>query len=112
MGALMGMGIGCFGIQVITTTCYTYAIDCYRPEGSEIALLFNFIRQTFGMTFAFYAIPMADKIGFQFEFLFFALMGSVLAFVPILVLTRKGENIRDRWGTPKGVNVFDQDEEF
>lgn len=32
----MGMGIGCFGIQVITTTCYTYAIDCYRIEGSEV----------------------------------------------------------------------------
>ena len=36
MGALMGMGIGCFGIQVITTTCYTYAIDCYRIESSEV----------------------------------------------------------------------------
>jgi hypothetical protein len=36
MGALMGMGIGCFGIQVITTTCYTYSIDCYRVESSEV----------------------------------------------------------------------------
>lgn len=36
IGALMGMGTACFGIQVVTTTCYTYAIDCYRPEGSEV----------------------------------------------------------------------------
>jgi len=108
IGALMGMGTACFGIQVVTTTCYTYAIDCYRPEGSEIALLFNFVRQEFGMTFAFYAIPMANKIGFQWEFIFFACMGSILAFIPILVLMWKGEEIRKRIGKPRNVNVFDQ----
>lgn len=36
MGALIGMGTACFGIQVVATTCYTYSIDCYRPEGSEV----------------------------------------------------------------------------
>lgn len=35
IGALIGMGTACFGMQVISTTCYTYSIDCYRPEGSE-----------------------------------------------------------------------------
>lgn len=60
------------------------------------------------MTFAFYAIPMADKIGFQWEFIFFACMGSILAFIPILVLMWRGEEIRNRFGKPKNVNVFDQ----
>jgi hypothetical protein len=112
MGSLMGMGIACFGIQVITTTCYTYAIDCYRPEGSEVSLLFNFIRQTFGMTFAFYAIPLAETIGYQFEFIFFACMGSILAFIPILWLMWRGEQIRERLGKPRNVNVFDDDDEI
>jgi len=107
MGALVGMGIGCFGIQVITTTCYTYAIDCYRLEGGEVSLLFNFVRQEVGMTFAFYAIPFAQKIGYQFEFIFFACMGSVLAFPLIVFLMFKGQQVRERLGAPKNVNVFD-----
>jgi hypothetical protein len=107
-GPIFGMGLACFGMQIITTVCYTYSIDCYRAEGSDISQLFNFIRQEIGMTFAFYAIEMGDKIGYQFTFLFFALMGSVLAFAPIWVLMSKGQRIREKFGTPKGVNAFDQ----
>jgi MFS family permease len=74
---ILGMGIACFGLQVITTTCYTYAIDCYRPEGSEVSQVFNFFRQEIGMTFAFYVIKMADDIGYQWTFFFFACMVSI-----------------------------------
>ena len=104
---LIGMGTACFGLQVITTTCYTYAIDCYRPEGSEVSQLINFCRQEIGMTFAFYAIDMAEKIGYQFTFLFFALLGSVVAFLPMLVLMWKGQEWRYKLGKPRNVNVFD-----
>jgi MFS family permease len=34
---IFGMGLACFGLQIITTTTYTYAIDCYRTEGSEVS---------------------------------------------------------------------------
>jgi MFS family permease len=34
---IFGMGLACFGLQIITTTTYTYAIDCYRVEGSEVS---------------------------------------------------------------------------
>lgn len=108
---ILGMGIACFGLQVITTTCYTYAIDCYRPEGSEVSQVFNFFRQEIGMTFAFYVIHMADKIGYQWTFFFFAIMGSVLGFIPILVLMFKGKEIREKYGKPKNVNQFDTDGE-
>jgi hypothetical protein len=50
---------------------------------------------------------MGDKIGYQFTFLFFAIMGSVLAFAPVLVLMFKGEKIRERFGTPKDTNALD-----
>lgn len=63
------------------------------------------------MTFAFYAIPMATQIGYQFTFLFFAIMGSVLAFIPILGLMWKGHQIRRRLGTPKNINALDEAEE-
>ena len=104
---LLGMGIAAFGIQVITTTIYTYSIDCYRPEGSEVAQIINFFRQEFGMTFAFYALRLAEQIGYQFTFLFFAICGSVLAFIPILGLMWKGKEWRDKLGKPHNVNAFD-----
>lgn len=105
------MGIACFGLQVITTTCYTYAIDCYRLEASEVSQVFNFFRQEIGMTFAFYVIHMADAIGYQWTFFFFACMGSVLGFLPILALMWKGKGIRDRMGKPRNVNQFNTDGE-
>jgi len=57
------------------------------------------------MTFTFYAIPMAEKIGFRFLFVFFACMGSILAFIPILVLMFKGREIRES-SASRGMLMF------
>ena len=102
-------GIASFGIQVIATTCYTYSIDCYRPEGSEVAQLYNFIRYEFGMTFAFYAVNLCNHIGYQLTFLIFALLGSVAAFLPLPILMTKGEAIRQRLGKPMNINDLETD---
>ena len=106
---IFGMGLACCGLQVVTTTCYTYAIDCYRLESSETSQVFNFFRQEFGMTFAFYTIPMARRIGYQWTFFFFACMGSILGFIPILGLMWRGRQIRERLGRPKNINSLDSD---
>ena len=89
---------------------YTYAIDCYRREGSEVSQVFNFWRQELGMTFAFYTIYFAEKIGYQWVFFFFACMGSILGFLPILMLMFRGKPIREYYGHPKDINQFDHDE--
>jgi hypothetical protein len=47
------------------------------------------------MTFAFYAVNFGGRIGFQFEFIMFALLGSVVAFTPVVVLMFVGA----RWRT-------------
>ncbi|KAI1617102.1 MFS general substrate transporter [Exophiala viscosa] len=104
---ILGMGIACFGLQIITTTTYTYATDCYRTESGEVAQLFNFIRQEIGMTFAFYAVNLANHIGYQWTFLMFALIGGGLAFVPMLLIIIYGESWRKELGKPVGVNAFD-----
>lgn len=104
---ILGMGIACFGLQIITTTTYTYSIDCYRTESGEVAQLFNFIRQEIGMTFAFYAVNLANTIGYQWTFLMFALIGGGLAFIPVLLVIFYGEGWRKRLGNPVGVNTFD-----
>lgn len=61
------------------------------------------------MTFAFYTIDFAQKIGYQWVFFFFACMGSILGFIPILALMWKGKEIRERMGKPVNVNQFDTD---
>ncbi|OAP59407.1 hypothetical protein AYL99_06705 [Fonsecaea erecta] len=104
---ILGMGVACFGLQIITTTTYTYAIDCYRTESSEVAQLFNFIRQEIGFTFAFYVVHLGNKIGYQWTFLMFALIGGILAFMPMLFVIFKGEQWRKRLGKPVGVNILD-----
>jgi len=108
---LFGMGLACFGLQVIATTCYTYAVDCYRPESSETAQLFNLIRQEFGMTYAFYVVKLCGIIGYQWAFFMFTIFGSVLAFAPIVVLMYKGEEWRIKLGKPRNVNALDADYE-
>lgn len=101
---LLGMAIACFGLQVIATTCYTYSIDAYRAQGSETSQLINFVRQEFGMTFAFYVVLLCHRIGYQWAFFMFACLGSGLGFLPIVVLMFWGEQIRERMGAPKDVN--------
>ncbi|KAJ3894524.1 MFS general substrate transporter [Lentinula edodes] len=92
---ILGMGMACFGVQCITTVMYTYSADCHLTKSAEVAQVFNFVRQEIGMTFAFYAIVLGEALGgYHFLFIFFACVGSILAFIPILVLMWKGEAIR------------------
>jgi multidrug resistance protein len=98
--ALFGMGLAVFGLQPIGTTCYTYSIDSYKEQGGDVAALFNFIRQIFGMTFAFYVVLLCQQIGYHIAFVLFVIWGSVLAFIPIVVLMWKGKEIRERLGSP------------
>lgn len=93
---IFAIGLACFGLQIITTTTYTYAIDCYRDKSGEVAQAFNFARQMIGMTFAFYAVKLGHKIGFQWLFVMYAIFGSVLAFIGILLVMWKGESWRLR----------------
>jgi hypothetical protein len=105
--ALFGMFIAIFGLQIIATVCYTYPVDCYRREGSEVSQLINFIRQLTGMTVAFYVVRLCKAIAYQYGFIIFTILSSVLAFLPMLWLMRYGEATRKRIGSPKNVNVFD-----
>lgn len=91
---IFAIGLGCFGLQIITTTCYTYSIDSYKENAAEVAQVYNFTRQIIGMTFAFYAKELGDRIGFQWLFVFYAGCGGGLAFVGILLVMWRGERWR------------------
>ena len=102
------MFIGIFGIQVVATVCYTYSVDCYRLEGSEVSQFFNFCRQETSFTIGFYGLQLCKAIGYQYAFLMFALVGSLLAFAPVVVLIWRGQSIRERMGQPKNVSVAEE----
>lgn len=55
IGPVMGMAISSFGLQLVTTVCYAYCSDCYKPQSGEIGSLYNFGRQTFAFPMGFYA---------------------------------------------------------
>lgn len=107
-GPLCGMFIGIFGLQIVATATYTYSVDCYRIEGSEVAQLFNVLRQDTSFTVAFYAIKLCESIGFHLAFVIFALVGGVLAFAPLVFLMWRGQIIRERLGEPKNVSVAEE----
>lgn len=90
----IGMAVACFGVQIVTSVCYTYSCsDCYRSRSNDVSQCFNFFRQVFGLTLGFYSIPFGTKIGFQFSFLVFTMI-CILAFLPIVALMFVGERWR------------------
>lgn len=93
---IFAIGLGCFGLQIITTTCYTYSIDCYRDRAGEVAQVFNFTRQIIGMTFAFYSVNLGEEIGWWALFLMYSLLGGVAAFIGVLLVMWKGREWRSK----------------
>jgi len=99
IGPTMGFAVMCFAIQIISTVLYSYCADSYKPQTPEIAQVFNFSRQTVGMTVGFWAIPLGTKIGYQFMSIMLALIGLV-TFIPVVFLMYKGKEIREKMGQP------------
>ncbi|KAJ7646196.1 MFS general substrate transporter [Mycena rosella] len=99
IGPTMGFTVMCFAIQIISTVLYSYCADSYKPQMPEIAQVFNFGRQTVGMTVGFWAIPLGTKIGYHYMSITLALIG-VVALLPVVYLMYQGKNLRDRMGQP------------
>ncbi|KAF8161396.1 MFS general substrate transporter [Crassisporium funariophilum] len=96
----IGMAVACFGIQIVTSVCYTYSCsDCYRSRSNDVSQCFNFLRQVFGLTLGFYSIPFGERIGYQWSFTVFAAICSI-SFLPIVVLMYRGEKWRKALGYP------------
>jgi hypothetical protein len=55
-GPVLGIGIGAFGLQIVSTSIFAYLADCYRPQSAEISTLLNFGRLAFAFTLGFYMV--------------------------------------------------------
>ncbi|TVY37770.1 Efflux pump vrtL, partial [Lachnellula cervina] len=60
---LVGLAVSVFGLQITTTTLYTYTADAHAPSTPESGTLFNLSR---GLSFVvgFFALPYAEKVGY------------------------------------------------
>ncbi|KAI1193310.1 MFS general substrate transporter [Nemania serpens] len=100
VGNAFGMAIANVGFQVSTTVVYAYCTDCYKPQSVEVSAVFNFFRQIFSGLVSFYALPLAERIGFQYAWLIFAFINIALL-LPLAVLRWKGQRIRESaWQKP------------
>lgn len=55
-GAVVGIGTGAFGLQIVSTNIFAYLADCYKPQSAEVSTLLNFGRLTFSFTLGFYMV--------------------------------------------------------
>lgn len=94
------MGIASFGLQVATTTVYAYASDCYKAQSAEISCLLNAFRFVFAATIPFYAVPLGEKLGFEYGWLLLAGV-NVVFLLPMAGLRVYGVRLRAlEWQAP------------
>ncbi|KAI9653884.1 MAG: hypothetical protein M1821_006915 [Bathelium mastoideum] len=103
-GPIMGICIGAFGLQIISTNTFAYITDCYKPQSAEISTLLNFGRQTFSFTLGFYMLPFAHRTTFGIAWAVLAII-QCLFFSGIIALMWRGKVWRERLEMPK----FDRD---
>lgn len=60
IGPVLGIGIGAFGLQVVSTNTFAYLADCYKPQNAEISTVLNFGRLTFSFTLGFYMVSFSS----------------------------------------------------
>ncbi|KIX92754.1 uncharacterized protein Z520_11606 [Fonsecaea multimorphosa CBS 102226] len=60
----IGLGILTFGLQVVTTTLVTYAVDCNHNEAAAVGAAINQVRQIWSFIGPFWFVPMYEALGF------------------------------------------------
>ncbi|KAK8137543.1 hypothetical protein PG984_003036 [Apiospora sp. TS-2023a] len=96
----VGMAIASFGLQVAGTVTYTYCTDCYKPQAAEISVVLMLFRHIYCGLVPFYAVPLAEKIQYQYAWLLFACL-NVAFLLPLLILRLYGERVRNSKWQPK-----------
>ncbi|KAK8067268.1 hypothetical protein PG997_014015 [Apiospora hydei] len=91
----VGMAIASFGLQVAGTVTYTYCTDA-----AEISVVLTLFRHIYCGLVPFYAVPLADRIQYQYAWLLFACL-NVAFLLPLVVLRLYGEQFRNSKWQPK-----------
>ncbi|KAK7509067.1 major facilitator superfamily domain-containing protein [Phyllosticta citriasiana] len=103
-GPAIGIAVSSVGFQIIMTVVFTYTAECYKSQAAHTGTIINFFRDMFGFCVSFYDLKMGEMLGFQAAWTILAVI-NVTLFFPVLILFWKGEQWRERLGSPQ----FDQD---
>ncbi|KAH8805131.1 major facilitator superfamily domain-containing protein [Xylogone sp. PMI_703] len=103
-GPVIGIGIGAFGLQIVSTSIFAYLTDCYKPQSAEISTLLNFGRLTFSFTLGFYMTPFAHETTYGIAWAVIAIITFAL-YAGVVLLMWKGAEWRKKLGRPS----FDRD---
>jgi len=83
---MVGAAVASFGVQIITTTLITFAVDNCPQRSSEVGLLINCFRQVWGFIGPFYIPLMFSKLDFTATAgVYCAIIGGA-GWIPVAVL--------------------------
>ena len=91
---IIGIGISSFGAQVITTSVFTYMVDCYPTESAEIGIFANVVRQIWGFIGPFWFPNMFDSVGIKGSTGIIVGVTILASFLPIVGVQYFGSRIR------------------
>lgn len=66
------------GLPSLATTCHTYAIDSDRWQRNNVAQVYKLVGQDLGSLPAFYTILLRNMTSYDYMFILFTLLKSVL----------------------------------
>lgn len=91
---VVGIGISAFGAQIITTSVFTYMVDCYPTESAEIGIFANLVRQIWGFIGPFWFPSMFDSIGIKGSAGIIVGVSVIASLVPIIAVQCFGAKLR------------------
>ncbi|GKZ20314.1 hypothetical protein AbraCBS73388_005585 [Aspergillus brasiliensis] len=91
---IVGIGISSFGAQVITTSVFTYVVDCYPGESAEIGIFANVVRQVWGFIGPFWFPSMFRSVGIKGSAGIMVGVTVVASLLPIIGVQCFGRGIR------------------
>lgn len=93
---IVGIGISSFGAQIITTSAFTYMVDCYPVESAEIGVFVNAARQTWGFIGPFWFPSMFASAGIKGSAGIMVGTTIIASLLPVLGVHLFGSGLRRR----------------
>jgi hypothetical protein len=83
---VVGIGISTFGAQIITTSVFTYMVDCYPTESADIGIFANVVRQIWGFIGPFWFPTMFESAGIKGSAGIMVGVSVIASLVPIIAV--------------------------
>ncbi|KIJ19627.1 hypothetical protein PAXINDRAFT_166729 [Paxillus involutus ATCC 200175] len=90
----VGTGVAACGVQITTSVCYSYIVDCYPSCAKEVATVINLFRSLGSFIVLFYNQPLVSELGDGWGFGVQCFMIALFSFGSLCILSFYGRRIR------------------